>query len=296
MKNIRQYVQKIGKISLLVLIFMGSLFTDSQAAKQIFRPAPTVYFQGKTLYVNGQPFALQGLTYAPLPVRTFLGGSNSTWSFANNICYINNPAAVCPNPSFQCTSSTCTCTNYTPFEFHTNVMNSYAYDADLPLIKLLGVNTLRLYSPPDHGLFQKAQQYGLRIFDTSFWIPDEDFTILQAQQRITSEFISYTNYLKQQPEFNDVMLMVAFGTENDLRFCTGNWRSGLPLCTQTEKDNQARAFYQMANSAIAQVKQKHPNFVPITIVNGNFTNSVPTYFTRQGFSDDSIMTALDAWS
>src|SRR3989338_3220562 len=215
MKNIRQYVQKIGKISLLVLIFMGSLFTDSQAAKQIFWPSPTVYFQGKTLYVNGQPFELKGLTYAPLPVRTFLGGGNATWPFANNVCYINDPAAVCPSLN-PCTPTPttplpCPCTNYTPFEFQTNVVNSYAYDADLPLIKLLGVNTLRLYSPPDRGLFQKAQQYGLRIFDTSFWIPDEDFTILQAQQRITSEFISYTNYLKQQPEFNDVMLMVAFG-------------------------------------------------------------------------------------
>jgi len=119
-------------------------------------------------------------------------------------------------------------------------------DRDFPLIHAMNANTIRTWGKDPVELFQKADEYGLKVM-AGYWVGyDLNYEYLfndpngqLKKQDIVDDFVSYVNTHKNEP----ALLMWGLSNENNLAFCSYE----CPPDPSCDADIQASYYYQLMN-------------------------------------------------
>ncbi len=206
--------------------------------------SPAVTVSGRRILVDGLPVLIRGVGYAPTPIG-------------------DDPETMSPNGDYFTTA-------YSPI-----------YQRDLPLLRAMGANTIRLWgwnNSADHTDFlNKAYNNGVApiYVVVTFWMGPSaypDISSDTARAQIKTAFRSMVAAHKNNP----AVLMWAIGNE-----LNASWMYGDRL------NDLFSLINEMAQEAHAEEGTAyHPVTTPL--VDSNLINVISTY--------DSSMTALDVWS
>lgn len=238
--------------------------------------ANTVRIQGNRLLVNGRAFYVKGVCYSPVPTGE--------------------------SPS------------YFPFGDYFTPDYAYLWKRDLPLLKSLGANTIRIYgwnNSNDHTQFlDEVQSNGLLIFVTYFIGSTSDTPVATEQQRSTViyEFSKQVWFYKNHP----AILMWGFGNEmngvwngylaefNNVGNC--GWSHDCYYSTATQGgcyDKIAcvyKGLFGLINDACTAAKKYANRLCTSSFADVDFViTSDVTSVTKIG-RFDSLLSAMDVWS
>lgn len=196
---------------------------------------------GRQLLVNGLPFLMRGVGYAPTPI-----GDDPDYSPAHGDYFTSNYAAL--------------------------------YNRDLPLLRQMGANTVRLWGwqdDGDHGEFLGAAYNGgvapIYVI-ASYWIPGGlDLSAPAVRDQLTSEFVTMVTVHKDNP----AVLMWAIGNELNATWMYGNADDLFSLA-----DEMAQAAHEAEDA----------NYHPVTMPLAD-QNMIATICQR-----DPQVPHLDVWS
>ena len=203
--------------------------------------ATPVTISGRQIFVDGVPFTTKGVGYAPVP--------------------------ICIDPE---TTS--------PYGDYFTSDYSSIYTRDMPLLRQMGANTIRLWgwnNAADHTDFlNKAYNNGTNpiYVVVTFWMDYPDITSHEARAKIKADFkdmvAAHKNY--------SAVLMWAIGNE-----LNAPWMYGDKL------DDLFSLINEMAQEAhLEEGENAHPVTTPLADI--DLINTIATY--------DSAMSHLDAWS
>ena len=197
--------------------------------------------QGMKLLVNGESFMVNGMNWDYFPI-----GTNYEYSLWQQ-----------------------------PETFIKN-----ALDAEMTLLKEMGVNTIRVYSGiqpkwityiyEKYGIYTMLNhsfgRYGLSI--NGKWIPDTDYANSNTQSTLIKEIEEMTEMYKNTPG----LLLYLLGNENNYGlFWSGGETEDLPEDEEEKKkigESRGRALYKMMNEAAIKIKKIDKNH-PVAICNGD---------------------------
>jgi hypothetical protein len=225
------------------LIILGALLPVLSPMLSVYNikaDSGPVTVRGRQLYVDGQPFQVRGVGYSPTPLGVGMGQAP-------------------PNGG----------------DLY-SVENSAIYDRDLPLLKAMGANTIRLWAwnnDANHTDFlNKAYADGMHVI-VSFWINGgQDITSPQVREQLKIEFRQMVAANKDSP----AVLMWLVGNE-----LNGAWMYG------DKKDTLYSLINEMAAEAHnVEGASAHP--VSTTLAEPDMLQVVAKY--------DRAMTNLDVWS
>jgi uncharacterized repeat protein (TIGR02543 family) len=212
-------------------------------ARFIIAGQPTsVTISGRQLLVNGNPFTIKGVGYSPVPIGV-------------------DPETTPPYG-----------------DYFTSGYSSI-YDRDLPLLRQMGANTIRLWcwnNIADHlDFLDKAYNIGVNpiYVIAGFWInPGLDIDPVSpsnVRAQLKAEFREMVSIHKNHP----AILMWSIGNE-----LNADWMYGSNL------NNLFSLINEMAEEAHLE-DQSHPVTTPLADI--NFINTVSTY--------NSLVPSLDVW-
>ena len=266
--------QKYFKI-LSITMVLGFLAIPSQAVEnwqkvKVDGNALKEDFDHDGIY---KPFFVKGVGYAPVPIGHFM---NYTASGAVDYVY---QGVYPPNPATRFQSAP-----EGTFQPGTNGNSFYndlnALDRDFKLLKAMNTNTIRTWGNVTPNLLKKANQYGIKVI-AGYWIDHNiDFRFLgtagwQQKDKIINDFKIYVTTLKNDPNASAI-LMWGLSNENNSHFC----HRCPDDCTSTEKDAQARGFYQLVNKMAQATMSESVEgnyFHPTMIVVGELSPSLTNY-------------------
>ncbi len=206
--------------------------------------AAIVTVSGRQILVDGIPFTIKGAGYAPTPIGT-------------------DPETTSPYGDY--------------------FTSSYAsiYDRDIPLLRKMGANTVRLWgwnNIADHTDFlNKAYNNGTDpiYVIVSFWMGPSVYPDISSPDARAQIKANFRNMVKAH-KTNPAVLMYAIGNELNTPWMYGDKPSDL-----------FSLINEMAQDAhIEEGVNYHPVTTPLADI--NLVNTIATY--------DSTMTNLDVWS
>ena len=165
--------------------------------------------------------------------------------------------------------------NYSLWKQSDDVISA-ALDAEMELLKNMGVNTVRQYTgvPPKwikyiyekHGIYTMLNhsfgRYGLTI-DGS-WVPNTDYANARTQELLLSEVKSMVTEYKNTPG----VLLFLLGNENNYGlFWSGAETENIPVKDRVST-KRAQAMYKIFNKAILEMKAIDKTH-PMAICNGD---------------------------
>ncbi len=151
-----------------------------------------------------------------------------------------------------------------------------ALDAEMKLLKNMGVNTVRLYTGvkpkwvkyiyEKHGIYTMLNhsfgRYGLTI--DGAWLPNTDY----ADPRVRALLLKETKALVSEFKDTPGLLMFLLGNENNYGlFWDGAETEEIPL-EDRKSTKRARAMYKLFNEAAVAMKAVNANH-PVAICNGD---------------------------
>lgn len=208
------------------------------------RHPSTVATNGRQILVNGEPFAIKGIGYAP----TTIGDDPETTH---------------------------------PYGDYFTSDYSALYDRDLPLLRQMGANTIRLWgwnNTADHlGFLDKAYNNGIDpiYVIVGFWINAgldiDPSSPSNVREQLKADFREMVSMHKNHP----AILMWSIGNE-----LNADWMYG---------GNLVHLFSLINEKAEEAHAEEGDNYHPITtpLLDNNLMNTVATY--------DASVSALDVW-
>lgn len=163
----------------------------------VFAPTPgSVTFQGMQLYVDGAPFYIKGLCYSPVPIGE--------------------------SPQFP------------PFGDYFISEYAYIWKRDLPLIKQMGVNTIRIYgwdtthNVTHYEFLDEVHKHGLKILLTFYVGTKFDNPPVYINSNELKQ-VPITNFTREAALYGDhpAILFWSFGNE-----LNGPWNGFLEQFSQ----------------------------------------------------------------
>ncbi|MEN8817266.1 MAG: glycoside hydrolase family 2 TIM barrel-domain containing protein [Nonlabens sp.] len=205
---------------------------------------------GQTLLVNGKPFMINGMNWDYVPI-----GTNYSYNFWTK-----------------------------PDDFIKS-----ALDAEMSLLKNMGVNTIRVYTGmqprwvqyiyENYGIYTMINhsfgRYGLTL-DGS-WVPNTEYSDPRTRKYLLKEATDLVNEFKNTPG----LLLFMLGNENNYGLSWGGAETeDIPIETEGTVITRARAMYKLMNDAVVAMKAIDSNH-PIAICNGDllYANLVAEYLT-----------------
>ncbi len=152
--------------------------------------------------------------------------------------------------------------------------NPDIYKNDFPLIRAMGANTIRTFSPPTQKeALDELYNNGLYII-MGYWVnPGQDFSSATVRNIEKTNFLNMVNQWKNHP----AVLMWCFGNEV------------YPGGSGADAEKWS-AWYSLVNE-VAQEAKNIDSSHPVTTINSD----IWTIGIQQYGSSDSSMTALDCW-
>lgn len=141
--------------------------------------AKTVEIKGRVMYVDGEPFIVQGMCYSPVPI-----GESPMWQYGPHGDYFTEDFA-------------------------------YIWRRDLPLLKAMGVNTVRIYgwaNSENHTEFLDELARANMYAYLTYYVPTGDDLDYANPERVASLVTNFTNQVEQYGE-HDAILAWSFGNE-----------------------------------------------------------------------------------
>jgi hypothetical protein len=205
---------------------------------------------GQTLLVNGKPFIVNGMNWDYVPI-----GQNYAYNFWSQ-----------------------------PDDFI-----KAALDAEMGLLKNMGVNTIRVYTDmqpkwvqhiyENYGIYTMINhsfgRYGLTLEGT--WMPNTEYSDPRARAFLLKEATDMMNEFKDTPG----LLMFMLGNENNYGLSWGGAETeDIPIETEGKVITRARAMYKLMNEAILLMKEIDTEH-PIAVCNGDllYLNLVAEHLT-----------------
>ncbi len=197
--------------------------------------------QGMKLMVDGKDFMINGMNWDYFPIGT--NYSYSLWNQSDDLI-------------------------------------KSALDAEMSLLKNMGVNTVRMYTGvpakwityiyENYGIYTMLNhsfgRYGLTLEGT--WTAVTDYRNEDTQEMLMSEVIDLANTYKDTPG----LLLFLLGNENNYGlFWQGAETEDFPDDEEERKfigENRGRPMYRLMNDAVIKMKSIDPNH-PVAICNGD---------------------------
>jgi hypothetical protein len=224
-------------IFLLVLLVLTSAFLRIQNSRET--STTQVIIQNRQILVNNEPFTIRGVGYSPTPI------------------------GIDPETT-------------PPYGDYYTVDYSAIYDRDLPLLRQMGTNTIRLWgwnNNANHTDFMnKAYSNGIYVIVTYWMNSTSDITSASGRASIESDFRHMVEVNKNYP----AVLMWVIGNELDAPWMYGS-----------HQDDLFSLINEMAQQAhLEEGANAHPVTSPMS--DTNLINTISKY--------DSLLSNLDVWS
>ncbi len=151
-----------------------------------------------------------------------------------------------------------------------------ALDKEMPLLKNLGVNAIRVYTGiqpkwieyiyKNYGIYtilnHSFGRYGVTV--DGVYIPNTDYADLQTREQLIKEVSALANEFKDVPG----LLMWLLGNENNYGlFWGGAETEDIPV-GETLESVRAKHMYKVFNEGVLEIK-KHDSNHPVAICNGD---------------------------
>lgn len=194
--------------------------------------------EGMKLVVNGEDFIINGMNWDYVPI-----GTNYSYNFwAKSDSFIKA-----------------------------------ALDAEMGLLRNMGVNVIRVYTGiqpkwiqyiyENYGIYTMLNhsfgRYGLTLNGT--WIPNTEYSDPDTKEYLLKEAINMVNEFKDTPG----LLLFMLGNENNYGLSWGGAETeDIPIETEGTVITRARAMYKLMNEAVLEMKKLDANH-PVAICNGD---------------------------